>query len=219
MIVLCHGYADSKASMLGKAAAFHAMGFSTFLIDFRGSGGSEGNYTTVGFEGAADVVTAASRARELLPGKPLTLYGRSMGGAAILRAVSVNGLETDSVVIEAVFDRMLSTIKNRFEAMRVPSFPCAQLLMLWGGRQMGFCGFGHNPADYAAGVRCPVLVLHGEHDKRATSEQARNIFDRLAGPKRIEIFPGIGHESCYGADPGKWKEIVSDFLCSASQRG
>jgi alpha-beta hydrolase superfamily lysophospholipase len=63
--------------------------------------------------------------------------------------------------------------------MGLPTFPAAQLLVFWGGVQQGFNGFRHNPAEYARSVKCPVLMMHGEHDSRVTVEQARNIFDNL----------------------------------------
>jgi len=35
--------------MLDKASVFRSMGYSVMLVDFMGSGGSEGNQNTVGF--------------------------------------------------------------------------------------------------------------------------------------------------------------------------
>lgn len=106
---------------------------------------------------------------------------------------------------------MLSTVKTRFSAMGIPSFPSAHLLTFWGGRQMRFSGFEHNPEDYAKSVRCPTLILHGVEDPRATVKQARNIFNKLAGPKQLVLFEDVDHSSCHDADPEKWKQAIVDF--------
>ena len=135
-----------------------------------------------------------------------------MGGAAILRAISELKLKPDYIIIEAVFDRMLSTVKNRFSAMKIPSFPAAHILCLMGGWQLGFSSLKHNPVDYAENVNCPTLMLHGEKDPRATIDDAMNVYRNLSCPKQIEIFSEINHESCHNANPEKWKTAVLQFI-------
>ncbi len=43
--------------MLDKAEEFEKMNYKVLLVDFMGSGGSEGNQTTVGFKEADEVKT------------------------------------------------------------------------------------------------------------------------------------------------------------------
>jgi uncharacterized protein len=96
--------------------------------------------------------------------------------------------------------------------MGLPSFPAARLLIFWGGLQLGFNGFRHNPADYAQRLRCPILFLHGAKDPRVTLEQAHAVFDNLAGEKSLVLFPNAGHESLISADVDLWTKSVSQFL-------
>lgn len=42
-VILFHGYSGDKSAMLDKSDAFLALGFHTLVVDFMGSGGSEGN--------------------------------------------------------------------------------------------------------------------------------------------------------------------------------
>jgi alpha-beta hydrolase superfamily lysophospholipase len=186
MVLMFHGYASCKANLLGEAQAFHELGYTTFLVDFRGSGGSSGSVTTVGVDEANDVAWAVTYVHDKWPDQPIILYGQSMGSAAILRAVAVKGVRPLAVVIECPFDRLLSTVQNRFRSMDLPAFPAAQLLVFWGGIQHGFNGFRHNPVDYARDVRCPVLLLQGDKDPRVTREQAESIFENLGGQKQFE---------------------------------
>jgi len=213
LALIFHGYSSSRSDMLGNITAFHKLGFSTFTIDFRGSGNSGGNCTSIGYVEAGDVIAAVNYSRSnCSPKEPTILYGVSMGGAAILKAIAANRLKPDMIILEAVFDRMLTTVKARFAAMGIPSFPSAHLLTFWGSKQMGFSGFNHNPADYASNVQCPTLVLHGEKDPRATLQQGKNIFEELPCKKQMVIFDDVGHESCYEANPEKWICAVSRFL-------
>lgn len=49
-VAIFHGYGGNKSSMLDKAMIFYEKGYSIILVDFMGSGGSEGNQTTVGYK-------------------------------------------------------------------------------------------------------------------------------------------------------------------------
>jgi alpha-beta hydrolase superfamily lysophospholipase len=212
LCILFHGYGTSKSSLLPDARVWHELGYSTLLVDFRGCGGSSGNETTIGFREADDVAAACRYAkRRLFNSKPI-LFGRSMGAAAVLRAVDCFELQPQAVVLECPFDRLLSTVRNRFRAMGVPSFPCAELLVFWGGVQHGYSGFRHNPAEYAAHVHCPVLLMSGEQDTRVTKEQTMAVFDGLPAPKQVLLFAGVGHESCLTAFPDQWKVSLARFL-------
>jgi alpha-beta hydrolase superfamily lysophospholipase len=212
VILLFHGYAVSKSSLLPEAQAFNELGYTVYLIDFRGSGGSDGYQTSIGYAEADDVAATFDYVRQKWPNQPVILYGQSMGGVAILRAIYAHNLQPEAIIIEAVFDRMLSTVQNRFSTMSIPSFPGANLLVFWGGVQQGYSGFKHNPVAYAAYVQCPTLMLHGTDDSRVTIEQARSIYDNLNGRKQFEEFEGVGHESYLVAQPDQWKRSISEFL-------
>jgi alpha-beta hydrolase superfamily lysophospholipase len=214
LILMFHGYATCKAALLPEAKALHELGYALLLVDFRGSGGSSGSDTSIGFAEAEDVVAAVAHARLRWQQRPLVLFGRSMGSAAILRAIAVHGLEADAIMLECPFDRLLSTVENRFTAIGVPSFPFARLLLFWGGVQCGFPAFTHNPVDYAEHARCPVLLLHGRDDQRVSEAQAQQIFDRFPGPKQFERFDDVNHGSLYAARPEQWTRSVRQFLRS-----
>lgn len=216
LIVIFHGHADSKDSQLNAAAAFREMGYETLLVDFHGSGGSGGAETSIGFHEAADVANAFEYARNL-PGEPAVfLYGGSMGAAAILRAIADRRLAPQGIILEMPFDSLLNTVRHRFTGMGLPSFPAAELLVLWGGWQQGFNAFRYKPVDDAAAVRCPTLLMNGDRDPWVTIEEAGAIFDRLGGPKRLKIFPGLRHQSFLHARPQEWRRTVSGFLAEHS---
>ncbi|MDX2240118.1 MAG: alpha/beta hydrolase [Leptolyngbyaceae cyanobacterium bins.302] len=117
-----------------------------------------------------------------------------------------------AVILESPFDRLLSTVRHRFEAMGIPSFPGAELIVGWGGIQQGIDGFAHNPIDYAKAIKCPVLLMYGTSDQRVTSQEIQSIFDTLPGRKQLVVFSAIGHGSLASDAPSKWKQSVQQFL-------
>lgn len=212
LIILFHGYTADKSTLIREAKAFSDMGYPVMLVDFRGSGESSESYTTLGYLEGEDVAAAVQYAREKLGHKKVILYGQSMGSAAILRSIHDCGVQPDGIIIEAVFDNMLSTVRNRFRLMGVPSFPAAELLVFWGGRQFGFSAFAHNPAIYAAKVKCPALFLHGTADSRARIDEARRVYAAVPGLKQFEEFPGLAHEPASQRFPDQWRRSVTQFL-------
>ena len=219
-VILFHGYSACKSSLLAEAKCFHEMGYGCWLVDFRGSGGSSGDDTTVGFREATDVARAVQFVRESdASGAPLVLYGKSMGGVAILRAIAVHGVRPQGIIVEAAFDTMLNTVRNRFHLMGIPSFPSAELLVFWGGRQTGFPAFRHDAVEYARQVDCPVLMLHGAEDPRATVEQARRVFAALPGPKTFVVFDHATHESCLAVEPERWESAAREHLAKCDGAG
>jgi alpha-beta hydrolase superfamily lysophospholipase len=211
VVVMFHGYTSCKSDLLTEAILFRELGCEAILVDFRGSGGSEGNETTLGVHEAGDVARACKYARAAAGERPIVLYGKSMGSVAVLRAIAIGQAVPDGIIVECPFDRLLTTIENRFRAMRLPAFPMARLMVFWGGVQQGMNGFDHNPVEYAARVECPTLLMHGRRDSRVTVAEIQSIFERLAGQKQLVLFPEAGHESYLEVDPDQWRQAVQDF--------
>lgn len=212
-ILMFHGYGVSKERLLPEAALLHRMGYSCFLVDFRGSGGSSGSTTTIGRREARDVVCSLEYVRERWPASgPVVLFGQSMGASAVLRAMTLPGVRADALILECPFNRLLNTIKARFRALGVPSFPLAHLLLFWASVQERFNGFTHNPASYARKVTTPALLMGGEQDPWVKVPELKEVRAALAGPSELVTFPGVGHESLAVAAPHRWKSTVQTFL-------
>ena len=211
-VLLFHGYTSCKANLLPEAVVLHDLGWSVVLADFRGSGDSQGRTTTLGWRESWDVAAVAAWADgEHLPG-PRVFYGVSMGAAAILKAVGREGLAADALVLECPYDRLITTVRHRFEMVRVPAFPSAELMAFWGWLQTGCRAFALNPAEYAGNVRVPVLLLHGGRDPRVYVQDARAVADHLKGPVSFHVFPACAHQSYCRAEPEAYRRVVAQWL-------
>lgn len=210
-VAIFHGYRGQKSQMLDRSDELHRMGFNTFLVDFTGSGGSEGLTTTVGYDEAEQVRDCY----EFLQNRGeenIILFGTSMGAASIMRALHEYPLDPAAVILECPFGTMYEAVEKRFEMMNAPAFPMAGLLTFWGGLQHGFWAFSHNPQDYAMAIDEPTLLLWGEVDDRVNREETDAIFENLAGEKTLHTYPHSGHESYLNEHAREWKEDVELFL-------
>jgi uncharacterized protein len=197
-VAIFHGFSGNKSSMLDKSDEFNKLGYNTFLVDFIGTGGSEGNQTTIGYKEAQDVKVCLD-------------YLTQQNEPNIAEAF---GIKPSSAILECPFGSMYKTTCARFQQMNVPCFPMAGLLIFWGGVQNGFWAFSHNPQAYAKRVNFPVLLLYGEKDKEVSREETDAIFNNLSNQKVLKTYPEAGHENYLSRYKTEWLNDVSTFLKS-----
>lgn len=210
-VAIFHGFSGNKSSMLDKSDEFNKLGYNTFLVDFIGTGGSEGNETTIGYMEAQDVKASLDYLTQQNE-QNIVLFGTSMGAAAILRAVEEFSIAPSLAILECPFGSMYKTTCARFQQMKLPCFPMAGLLVFWGGVQNGFWAFSHNPQAYAKKVNFPVLLLYGEKDKEVSQEETNAIFHNLNSQKVLKTYPEAGHENYLNRYKNEWLNDVSTFL-------
>jgi esterase/lipase len=215
-VILFHGYGGQKSSMLGKSNEFIELGYNTLLVEFKGSGGSEGNQTTIGYKEAQEV----KKCYDYLVSKGernIYLFGTSLGAVAILKSMSDYNIQPKGIIIECPFGTMYKTVCARFHTMKVPCFAMAGLLVFWGGIQNGFWAFGHNPTEYAKSVKCPTLLLYGEKDEKVSREEIDQIYSNLDCKKKLRTYPLAGHENYLVKYKKEWLSDVTTFLNSVTR--
>lgn len=210
-IILFHGYGGSKSAMLSTSEEFTNQGFNTLLVDFMGSGGSEGNQTTIGFKEAEEVKTCFDFLTKNGE-KNIYLFGTSLGAVAIMKAICDYKIQPKGIIIQCPFGSMYQTTCIRFNTMHVPSFPMAGLLVFWGGIQNGFWAFGHNPADYAKSIKCPTLLIYGEQDRKVSRTEIDEIYLNLTCQKKLRIYPLAGHGDYLTIYKKEWLQDIKSFI-------
>jgi pimeloyl-ACP methyl ester carboxylesterase len=210
-VILFHGYSGEKSSLISRAEEFTKLGFNTLLVDFMGSGGSEGEGTTIGYTESREVKDAFEYIKQLGETN-IHLFGTSMGAATILKAIEDYRLPVSSLILECPFGSLYETVCARFNLMGLPSFPMAGVLTFWGGFQQGYWAFGHNPSEYAKSVKCPTLLLYGEKDDRVSMEETQDIYNNLQGKKVLVTYPEEGHNIFTPENTNSWVRDVAAFL-------
>ena len=210
-IILFHGYGGEKSSMLDKSAELFRLGYNTLLVDFMGSGGSEGLQTTIGYKEAVEVKTCYDYMK-IKGEKNIYLLGTSMGAVAIMKAIQDYDISPTGTILECPFGSMYQATCARFKIVKVPTFPMAGLLVFWGGIQNGFWGFGHNPTEYAKVIKCPTLLLYGELDPKVSKSEIDEIYSNLKGKKVLNTFPLAGHADYLTNYRKEWLQDIKGFL-------
>ena len=210
-IMLLHGYGGCKSDMLDKADVFLQLGYNAFLIDFMGSGGSEGRQTTIGFMEAEQVRTGFEYLRKQGE-KNIYIFGTSMGAAAAMKAINDYAIQPRAIILECPFGSIYQTVCARFRMMQIPEMPLAGLLVFWGGLINGFWAFSHQPEVYAGKITCPSLLLYGARDEKVSREEIDRIFQNLKGQRTFIEYKQAGHENYLSKVRKTWINDVRSFL-------
>ncbi len=197
-VIYLHGSADNRCSGISIAERSLARGFDALTYDSRAHGESEGSACTYGFHEKRDL----SRAMDRLTGKPVVLIGVSLGGAVALQAAAEDRRIAAVVAVATFSDlRTVATERAPFVASRASIEAALRLAE----EQARFRVDAVSPVAAARRTRVPVFLVHGEEDHETPAAQSERVFEALAGPKRMVIVPGAGHNDALRESV--WREI------------
>jgi hypothetical protein len=200
LVVYLHGVGDNRASGIGIADHFTALGFDVLAYDSRAHGESGGDACTYGFYEKKDL----SRALDKLAAGPVIAFGVSLGAGIALQAAAEDPRIALVVAVAPISD--LRTAARE----RAPFFASQgnidQAFRL-AESQAAFRVDEVSPLAAAAKIRKPVMVIHGAEDDETPPAHSERVYGALAGPKKLVIVPGAHHNDTLTA--GTWAQIDS----------
>jgi alpha-beta hydrolase superfamily lysophospholipase len=210
-ILLLPGVRANRLSMVRRAEFLRQAGYSTLLIDFQGTGESEGEAITFGWRERFDVLAAVNYLKAQSPNQRVGVIGVSLGGAATLLATPPLGL--DAAVLEAVYPSIDRAVVNRL-SMRVGPLASltAPLLLLQMRARIGIGASELRPAAHIAKLHCPVLIVAGSLDRHTTVEDTRLLFDAASQPKELWLIPGAAHVDYLEFAGDDYRRRISTFF-------
>jgi pimeloyl-ACP methyl ester carboxylesterase len=187
-LVYLHGVADNRMSGAGVIDRFGPRGFDVVAFDSRAHGESGGEFCSYGFYEKQDLRRVLDTVR---PG-PIVLIGTSLGAAVALQETATDPRVTAVVAAEIFSD--LRTVATE----RVPFFFSAGIIrraFTLAEQRGGFQIDAVSPLAAAGSITQPVLLIHGDTDVDTPADHSRRVFGALAGPKRLILVPGAGHNA------------------------
>lgn len=180
-VLLFHGNGEVVADYDDAADRFAGLGAALAVGEFRGYGLSSGVPTLRAVIGDARPIAGA------VPGAPLIVMGRSLGGAAAHELFARPTDRMAGVVLESAFFDLGSLIERR--GLAPPAAFTADELATF------------DPATKIRRGRLPLLVLHGARDTLIDPREAAAAHDAAtsAADRRLVLVPGRGHNDLAGA--------------------
>jgi len=196
-VLYLHGNAGTLVASIGDAQYLQGRGFDVFLIDYRGYGRSDGtteSERTLALDGAA-AMRWLSEARRIAP-ETIALFGQSLGSAVAVDLAVAMPCRAIALVAPLASARWQARSMALFAWL--PDFFFDRLTSRF------------DTVGKIGGVRCPVLVVHGDRDRTINVAQGRAVFDAAPLPKTLVIMPGRGHILPLGRN-GFGDEVVAFF--------
>ncbi|MCE9591045.1 MAG: alpha/beta fold hydrolase [Planctomycetes bacterium] len=212
-VVITHGWGDSRYGALGWAVPLAAFAAELVVYDLRGMGECK---TPASHLGTTEIDDLVGIVAELHRDKPIVLFGASIGGGisigAAARAAQQGRSEIVGVIGDGAYRRGMEPILGFFRLQRWPVMLFYPFIGLWLVLRYA-TPTQFDRARHAAGLRCPLLLLHGTDDPICPLASAREI--AAAAPNgRIVEFPGGGHLDAAAADPERYNSALAEFFGS-----
>ena len=183
-VVLLHGYPAEKADLLPIASAL-APQFATLLVDQRYFGDSEGAATTLGFRERQDL----KRVLDFLESRGVPavgVFGFSLGGAvALLTAAEDRRIR--AIVAYAPFADLRTLGRELYGWMWLGRYPFVEAMLMWSHLFFGADITRPSPAEAAARVAVPVLLVHSRADEQIPFSHAERLQTALAANPKAEF--------------------------------
>lgn len=179
VVIMLHGWGESKIDSLARAQAWFGIASKVVLYDLRGHGEAEGSVSLLGDGEEDDLLALIERLRA----PRLILFGHSLGATIALFAAAklaeqatARGEESltkvEAVVAVAPYRVVHTPIRNRLRMLHLPGRPATDgtmaMLRLFGVRQ-------RDVVMAAKRVESRVIVAHGARDQIAPIDDGRVI--------------------------------------------
>lgn len=225
-IVYLPGWDSTKEQGVMFALAVRERGFSTLLCDSPGIGESvayRGLVNRHDYEVPAGAAFDYLASRSEIDSGRIATVGLSLGGYRVARAVAFDQRFAAAVAWGAIWD-----FRRTWEGFRdnprgnVPT-PTAHSLAVMGAGSLDevWEKLGDwNLTGVADKIRCPFLILHGEHDALVPSEDAQRMYDEAgSSTKQLKVFTEAegGAAHCQNDNRILAHDYISDWLADLLQ--
>ncbi len=231
-ILICHGFMTSKDDMGIMRHIFK--GYNVMTFDFRAHGENVDNQCcTLGYEEMYDVIGAAQflKTNPDVAGKPLIVYGFSMGAVASIMAQRLHPELFDCAIWDCPFDSTEALIGRSIDRMKLSLFgydfmlpgrsflkryayhPCIQEFLKSALKAIASMDatkiITHimpiSPKDAIKDITIPVFLIACHNDEKAPPSAVLEVYKNASSAfKRCWIASGRKHFDALFANPEKY---------------
>jgi len=207
IVVFAHGWSRNRDRMVGRARLFGQWGYTTVIHSARDHGGSSPQRGMNAPRFAEDIESVLSWI-----GEPVILYGHSAGSGGAAIAAWRNPDRVKLLFLEGVYPYTREMLLSLFNWYGRPfRFLFGRMILFW----MTLVYRGKlesvSPARLAPELKMPVMLIHGENDKRFPLAFAFTLKEKLPpGSSALFIGKGANHSGSSAA-PG-YAEAIQEFL-------
>jgi pimeloyl-ACP methyl ester carboxylesterase len=219
-IILSHGYGGNRMVFGDDTLNFIRQAiekdYNVLTFDFRASGTSEGEYSTIGYNEKYDLLGAIDFAKNN-GAKHIALLGFSMGGATSILAAAENPGIIDAVISDSSFHNLRSYLFTNLSTWsNLPTFPFSFFIVPLSSLLSRADVSEVNPAKVLPKIPADkVMLIHSKSDTRVNyleSEKLLRATDSSALYWLIIEDNGPDHSQIIKKYPTEYTRRVFDFI-------
>ena len=195
VILMFHGNAGTIADRLENVRLFvERLGASVLQVEYPGYGDSSGRPSEASLYAAGEAGWKESR--KLAAGRPLVVFGRSLGGAVAIDVAA--NQQVDALVAESTFTSLP-------DLAPATGLPLARHLV----------AYRFDSLDKIAQIHAPVLLIHGDHDELVSYSMAGRLYKAAtaAASRHLHTVRGGTHNDTWaigGEDYWRaWSNLIA----------
>jgi pimeloyl-ACP methyl ester carboxylesterase len=206
-VVFAHGWSRNRDRMVARARCFGYWGFTTVIHSARDHGQSSPCRFMNAMRFCEDIEAVLTWVDV-----PVILYGHSDGAAGAIIAAERNPDKIKLLFLEACYADTKEALLSLYRWFN-PFFGLifGQMILFWMNLFYRNKLATLSPARLAPSLKIPVMIIHGEEDRRFPLQFAQKLKDNFA-QNLVELYlaPGAGHSDS-SKTPG-YQSAVKSFL-------
>lgn len=207
VVVFAHGWSRNRDRMVRRAKIFGRWGFTTVIHSARDHGNSSRRRFMNAFKFAEDIEAVMKWLDQ-----PVILYGHSAGSAGAIIAASHHPDRVQVLFLEAGYaftKEALLSLYRWFNSFFGICF--GPMILFWMNLFYRNRLDAVSPARLAPGLRMPVMLIHGENDRRFPLDFALKL-QRSFAPGQAELYVGQGAGHSDSSQTPGYEAAVKSFL-------
>jgi pimeloyl-ACP methyl ester carboxylesterase len=207
IVVLAHGWGRNRGRMVDRARLFAKMGFATVMHSARDHGGSSPHRFMNALRFSEDIEAVINWVNE-----PVLLYGHSAGAAAAVIAARRNREQIRLLFLEGCYAKTKEALLSLYRDYNLFfGIFFAPMVVLWMEIFYGKRLDGISPVNLAPDIDLPVLIIHGEKDRKFPLHHARRLRDSFpSGRGELFVAKGVDHS---GSNlTSEYPTAIQDFV-------
>ncbi len=207
VVVLAHGWSRNRGRMVDRARLFGEMGFTTVMHSARDHGGSSPHRFMNALRFAEDIEAVLNWVNE-----PVFLYGHSAGAAAAVIATSRNSGRIKLIFLEGCYAKTKEGLLSLYREYNLFfGIFFAPMVVVWMEIFYGKGLDAISPVNLAPGIDLPVLIIHGEKDRKFPLHHAWKLRDSFP-PGRAELFVAKDSDHSSSSLTSEYPGAIQDFV-------
>lgn len=212
-IILLHGIRSNKTHFIDLSNFLSKNGYNSVAMDLRAHGESEGQFCTFGVNEKKDVQKLIDYLYENENLKHIGIWGQSLGGAISLQAMGFDD-RLKFGIVESTFSDFKTIVNDYFDLHAGFSFtPFTNYLVNRTGNIAEFDPNDAKPIKYCENIKQPILVVHGNDDKRINIKYGKDNFLKIkTNDKEFIEIDSANHSNVWKVGGKEYFDKVLLFL-------